>query len=110
GEGDQLKAFSFTEGKFDVNAQRQSKWEPSKPGPQPCGGPADYWMPGGILSVSSNGTAPGTGIVWGWVPANGDANTYRGVKGMLLALNAEDVSQELWRSQKRNAAAADTKD
>jgi hypothetical protein len=41
----------------------------------------------------------GTGIVWALVPANGDSNGYRGVKGMLLAFNAEDVSQELWRSQ-----------
>jgi hypothetical protein len=43
------------------------------------------------------------------VPSNGDANSYRGVKGMLLALNAEDVSQELWRSQGQDARLADTK-
>jgi hypothetical protein len=67
-------------------------------------------MPGGVISVSSNGSTPGTGIVWVLVPANGDANSYRGVKGMLLALNAEDASQELWRSQGKNAALSDTSD
>jgi outer membrane protein assembly factor BamB len=32
-------------------------------------------MPGGMLSVSSNGTVPHTGIIWGTVPINGNANT-----------------------------------
>ena len=68
------------------------------------------WMPGGIISVSSNGSTPGTGIVWVVVPANGDANSYRGVKGMLLALNAEDVSKELWRSQGHGLELSDTPD
>jgi hypothetical protein len=110
GEGDRLKAFPFVNGKFDVAAQRHSQWQPGKPGKQSCGGSLDYWMPGGILSLSSNGDAAGTGILWALVPANGDATTYRGVKGMLLALNAEDVSQELWRSQAKDAAASNTKD
>lgn len=67
------------------------------------------WMPGGIVSFSSNADKSGTGIVWAVVPANGDANSYRGVKGMLLALDAEDVSKELWRSQASNPAV-DTPD
>lgn len=108
GEADHLKAFPFVNGKFEVSAVRRSTWVPPKPGVASCGGPMKHWMPGGVISVSSNGSAPGTGIVWVLVPANGDANSYRGVKGMLLALNAEDVSQELWRSQGQNAALSDT--
>ena len=68
------------------------------------------WMPGGIMSVSSNADNTGTGIVWVLVPANGDANSYRGVKGMLLALDAEDVRNELWRSQGTDAGLSDTGD
>ena len=52
-------------------------------------------MPGGYLGVSSNGSTTGTGIVWAIVPANGDGNSCRGVKGMLMAVNAEDVTKEI---------------
>jgi hypothetical protein len=62
------------------------------------------------MSVSSQADDAGTGIVWVLVPANGDANSYRGVKGMLLALDAEDVSKELWRSQNSDAALSDNSD
>jgi len=110
GEGDRLKAFPFANGKFDLNATKQSKWVPQNPFAQPCGQEARHWMPGGIISVSSDGNKPETGIVWVLVPANGDANSFRGVKGMLLALDAEDVSKELWRSQGNDAALSDTKD
>jgi len=109
GEGDHLNAFPFVNGKFELTSLRRSKWAPPRPGVVPCGPPMDNWMPGGVISVSSNGSNPGTGIVWVLVPSNGDANSYRGVKGMLLALNAEDVRQELWRSQGQDARLADTK-
>lgn len=108
GEGDRLKAFPFTNGKFDTNAVRQSKYMPPHPGFQFCGGPLEHSMPGGIMGVSSNGSAPKTGIVWVLVPVNGDANTHRGVKGMLMAFDAEDVSKEIWRSQGPDPGAADT--
>jgi hypothetical protein len=108
GEADHLRAFPFVNGKFDLSGLRRSRWKPPKPGAAPCGGPMENWMPGGVISVSSNGSTPGTGIVWVLVPANGDANSYRGVKGMLLALNAEDVGQELWRSQGHDLALSDT--
>ncbi len=109
GEADHLKAFPFVNGKFDLSGLRRSMWAPPNPGVAACGEPMEHWMPGGVMSVSSNGGTPGTGIVWVLVPANGDANSYRGVKGMLLALNAEDVSQELWRSQGQDALLSDTR-
>jgi hypothetical protein len=56
-------------------------------------------MPGGMLSLIANRTAPGTGIIWAVVPLDGDANKQRGVHGIVLALNAEDVVQTLWTSE-----------
>jgi hypothetical protein len=107
GEGDHLKAFPLANGKFDLAGKKQSHWAPPHPGNQPCGGPVMNWMPGGILSVTSDGAKPGTGIVWALVPSNGDANSYRGVKGMLMAFKADDVSTELWRSQGLDPNASD---
>lgn len=111
GEGDRLKAFPFNGGTFDVNGMKQGRWtQPALNAVPFCQSQQNHgmWMPGGELTVSSNGAQPGTGIVWALVPTNGDANSCRGVKGMLLAVNAEDVTQELWRSQGKDAAASDT--
>jgi hypothetical protein len=44
------------------------------------------------------------------VPANGDGNSCRGVKGMLMAYDAEDVTKEIWRSQGKDINLSDTKD
>lgn len=113
GEGDPLKAFPFAGGKFDVQAVKKGDWIQPKLNQVPvCQVQANHgvWMPGGLLDVSSNGAVPGTGIVWAVVPANGDANSCRGVKGMLIAFDAEDVTKELWRSQGKDARLSDTKD
>jgi hypothetical protein len=88
GENDRLKAFAFAGGKFTaVNQPVKSIFQP------PMG------MPGGMMSVSSNGTKAGSGIVWAVVPLNGDANRFRGVQGVVLALDAQDVSRQLWTSE-----------
>jgi len=88
GENDRLRAFSFNGSRFpNPNNPVQSIYQP------PNG------MPGGMLSISSNGAKPGTGIVWAVVPGNGDANLQRGVQGVVLALDAEDVSKQLWTSE-----------
>ena len=52
-----------------------------------------------MLALSANGTKAGTGIVWAVVPLDGDANQQRGVKGIVLALDAQDVSRTLWTSE-----------
>ena len=44
-------------------------------------------MPGGRLVVSSNGTTPNTGVVWGVYPTQGDANS-NVVHGALVAYDA----------------------
>ena len=104
-EAKNLEAFPFVDGRLKIGIDdiKMSAWKPPRQAPPICHKPARNWMPGGILALSSDGDRPGTGIVWALVPANGDSNTFRGVKGMLLALNAEDVSQELWRSQGTDA-------
>ena len=58
-----------------------------------------HGMPGGMLAVSANGNKAGTGIVWAVVPLDGDANQQRGVKGIVLALDAQDVIRTLWTSE-----------
>jgi hypothetical protein len=113
GEGDRLKAFPFEGGKFNLQGMKQGGWiQPNLNNVPQCQTQTNHgkWMPGGYLGVSSNGSTPGTGIVWVIVPANGDGNSCRGVKGMLIAVDAEDVTKELWRSQGKEIALSDTKD
>jgi hypothetical protein len=54
-------------------------------------------MPGAMLSVSSNDSKQGTGILWASHPINGDAN-WLNVPGVLQAFDATDVTHELWNS------------
>jgi hypothetical protein len=113
GEGDRLKAYPFDGARFNLQALKQGDWtQPTLNQVPVCQSQANHgmWMPGGLLGVSSNGSTRGTGIVWAVVPSNGDANSCRGVKGMLIAFDAEDVTKELWRSQGKDANVSDTKD
>ena len=48
-------------------------------------------MPGGRLVVSSNGTTPNTGVVWGVYPTQGNANSAV-VHGALVAYDATTVT------------------
>ena len=54
-------------------------------------------MPGGMLSLSSNGSIEGSAIVWASVPVKDDANAGT-VEGILRAFDAADVEKELWNS------------
>jgi hypothetical protein len=88
GENSPLKAYEFGQGQLrNVGSPRESAFRP------PLG------MPGGMLTLSANGARAGTGIVWAVVPLDGDANRQRGVKGIVLALDAQDVSRTLWTSE-----------
>jgi outer membrane protein assembly factor BamB len=56
-------------------------------------------MPGGFLTLSANGMADGTGILWVVMPFAGNANAGV-VRGILRAFDASDVSRgELWDSE-----------
>jgi hypothetical protein len=58
-------------------------------------------QPGGILSLTANGTNSGTGVLWASHQRSGDAN--QSVQpGILRAYNAENVSIELWNSQQNS--------
>jgi len=63
----------------------------------PVSAPMDF---GGVLSVSSKGSASGTGIVWACYKLNALIhNGYYSVNhGILRAFDANDVSKELWNS------------
>jgi hypothetical protein len=73
GANDTLRAYRASGRAFATSPQSQS------------GQPASF--PGGILAVSSNGSQPGTGIVW--------ATTNLGI---LHAFDASQVNIELWNS------------
>jgi len=54
-------------------------------------------QPGGLLSLSANGTNAGSGIVWGSVNTVANANGAT-VAGTLHAYDAQNVGTELWNS------------
>ena len=54
-------------------------------------------MPGGMLSVSQNGPAADTAILWAATPIAGDAN-HATVSGRLLAFDAKTLGEPLWNS------------
>ena len=88
GENSTLKAYKYRDGRLqEVNAPKTSAYRPP------------HGMPGGMLALSANGDKAGTGILWAVVPLDGDANQQRGVKGIVLALDAQDVSRTLWSSE-----------
>lgn len=58
---------------------------------------APLGMPGGILSISANGSAAGSGILWANVPFDDDA-VHKTVAGELHAYDATDLTKELWNS------------
>jgi hypothetical protein len=59
----------------------------------------DVWMPGGFITVSSNGTDAKSGIVWVTMPFSASAN-HQVVLGVLRAFDASDVSKgQLWSSE-----------
>ncbi len=88
GENDRLRAYHFndTTGLFNVTTVSTSTMT------VPAG------MPGGILTVSSNNSQAGTGVMWAQHPYCGDANPATR-PGILRAFDATDVSKELWNSE-----------
>ena len=85
GENERLKAYNVDFATKRITAFRAE-------GTQFSSGnmPAPGGMPGGRLVVSSNGTAPGTGVVWATYPVQGNANSAV-VHGALVAYDASTV-------------------
>ena len=85
-ENDQLRALPF---------DRSSNMFTNQQVVSPIPGPGGY--SGADLSVSSNGTAAGTGILWAWYASSGDANSAV-CPGVLRAFDASDITKELWNT------------
>ncbi|MDP9225861.1 MAG: hypothetical protein M3P18_18875 [Actinomycetota bacterium] len=89
GEEDTLKSYEFKNGRL-VTPPTASLYH-APPG-----------MPGGMLSISANSNKAGTGIVWALLPYAGDANSQRGVKAQLLAFDAQNIRNDIFRSSPPN--------
>ena len=61
---------------------------------------------GGNLSLSANGTTSGTGIVWATHSLSSAGGGGGEVPGVLYAFNADNVSSELWDSNRTSDALA----
>jgi hypothetical protein len=85
GEEDTLRSYAYENGKL-VTPPTTSLYH-APPG-----------MPGGMLSISANGSQAGTGIVWALLPYAGDANQERGVRAQLVAFDAQNIKTDIWRS------------
>jgi hypothetical protein len=72
-----------------------------------AGVPGPVGQSGAVLSVSSNGSQPGTGILWASYASNGDAE-HDVRPGVLRAFDANDVTKELWNNQTDPRDAAGT--
>jgi hypothetical protein len=86
-EGDPLRAFPFDRGSNLLDVQNQVVMS---------GGPGG--QSGAVLSVSSNGTQDGTGILWASYAYSGDAESFV-TPGILRAFDANDVTHELWSNR-----------
>jgi hypothetical protein len=86
GEEDVGRAFHFNGSTFDTT-----------PATHTTVSAPDHSMPGGMLAISANGSAAGSGVLWASMPLMGDANEMT-VVGILRAFDASDLSHELWNS------------
>jgi hypothetical protein len=86
-DGKPLKVIPWANDKFDEGGAKTFNGGPS-------GTPAH---PGGMLTISANGTTAGSAILWASMVTSGDA-WHNIAKGALVALDADDVSKLLWDS------------
>lgn len=86
GENERLKAYNFDFATKRLTGFRGEGAQIASGAMDPPGG-----MPGGRLVVSSNGTKPRTGVIWGIYPTQGNANSAV-VHGALVAYDATAVT------------------
>ena len=87
-ENDPLRAIPFDRASNLLSTQGQIL--SNAPGPT--------GQSGAVLSVSSNGSQEGTGILWASYAYSGDAE-HAVSPGILRAFDANDVSRQLWNNQ-----------
>ena len=85
GENERLKGYNFNFATKRITSFRAQGTQIASGNMAAPGG-----MPGGRLVVSSNGTTPGTAVVWGVYPTEGNANSAV-VHGALVAYDATTV-------------------
>src|SRR5450432_2131103 len=61
--------------------------------------PSPSGSQGGYMSVSSNGTDPATGVLWAYQAINGCDANQSNCRGILHALSANNIANELWNSE-----------
>ncbi len=93
GSNDALKAFPFNGSTFATT-------------PSATGSVTEAY-PGGILTLSANGSTPGTGVVWATVSTSGNAFNLA-TPGALYAFDAGNVATQLWNSNMRPADSLGT--
>jgi hypothetical protein len=86
-ENDQLKAFPFNRATNTINEGETVTSSVAGPTGQT----------GAVLSVSSDGSTAGSGIVWAAFPVGCDAED-NNCPGALYAFDAEDITHVLWNS------------
>ncbi len=89
GSSDVLKAYSFSGSAINTTPASQSTVGPSGFGNTPA------------MSISANGTSPGTGIVWASFASSGNPHAGAPTPGILHALDASNVSNDLWNSNQQ---------
>lgn len=94
-ENDPLRAIPFDRGNNLLDSPSQVVY----------GGPGPTGQSGAVLSVSSNGSTDGTGILWASYAASGDAE-HTVSPGVLRAFDANDVTKELWNNRQNSARDA----
>jgi hypothetical protein len=85
GENERAKAYNYDFATKRISAFRAEGTQFASGAMDAPGG-----MPGGRLVVSSNGTMPNSGVLWGVYPTQGNANSNI-VHGALVAYDAVDV-------------------
>lgn len=90
-ENDQIRAFPFDRGSNTFKISNEI-----------VGGSGPTGQNGAMISVSSNGSVAGSGVVWAAHAATGDAE-HDVSPGILRAFDANDVTKELWNNN-QNAA------
>jgi hypothetical protein len=91
GRNDTLKAFAFNGTTFNTTPVSQTVF--SIP---------DGYSNEPAMSISAQGTAPGTAIVWAAYSATGPADGFA-YPGILRAFDAADLTRELWNSNQDSA-------
>lgn len=82
-----IRAFRFLGDRFETTPIQTSTWVPPE------------GVPGGAMSLSANGDAPGTGILWALTQADPNMDGYITGNAALHAFDADDLGRELFSSQ-----------